>query len=239
LTLVDVREEAEIYQVNEERFKVLEMGDIPNELRQLVLSWAKPEVFIRDKVKMASDVEHYVRKRIDEAMRSAARDILRAMPEDSWDITCKHLPDYDHRDEILWSNQMQKILDNEMEEEEEIQRYLQEYGRETGSVAGVELSLRILDLELYLESRDNLDRDRLETDTFFLQEIVNDMIKRNRTGIKGMDLLFDWLSELKNKSGYFDNEFFVKRFKEVVGEENWDQEGYEQYIQEIACRRGK
>jgi len=177
-------------------------------------------------------IEDYARRRVDEAMKSAARDILQELPEDYWDITLNHLPKYHSRDEILWSQQMQKIVDDEMDDEDDLERYLSESGRETGSRAGVELSLRILDMALYLESRDERDRKESEKDTFFLQDALNDLSYRNSRNDKGMNLLCDWLRELKGKSGYSDNEFFIKQFKEVVGEEMWDQAGYERFLEQ-------
>lgn len=208
---------------------VFKMDEMPDELRELCVLWTKPGVFIKDKVKLASDVEHYVRKRVDQAMRSAAREILNMMPEDSWDITCKHLPKYHQRDEILWSSQMQKILDDEMEEPEEIERYLQESGRETGSVAGIELSLRLLDLDLYLESKQAMDERRVREDAMYLQEIHNNLASRGWTRTPGgeMDkfdsLIWGWLGELRKKAGLLDDKRMKTAFIEEVGAENWEE----------------
>lgn len=207
--------------------EVLKMDEIPDELRDLCVLWVKPGVFIKDTVKLASDVEHYVRQREDAIRKQAANRILRLLPDDYWDTITKHLPKYHHRDDVLHSDMMTRIVEGEEIEDEDRDRFLAELGR----MSGVELESRIHDLELFLEAKEAMDEDQIQKDTFFLQEIVNDLISRNGPGMKGMDLAFDWLTELKEKSKMVDGDRFIEQFKEYVGASNWDQNGYDLYLE--------
>jgi hypothetical protein len=133
----------------------IHMDDIPDELRELCLLWTRPGVFIMDKVKLAQDVEFYVRKREDKIRKDAAARLFQLLPEGYWDVIGKHLPKYHHRDDVLHSDTMTRIIEDEEIEDDVRDRFIQELG----SVAGVELSLRLLDLELYMEAVEAMNQE--------------------------------------------------------------------------------